>query len=86
MPEFRRRAGICVIALLIGMFVANVNAAQKGVTLRGKPQRRFGCGHRCRFLRLDSLVGNPTLNIRVSRRLSCSAVCIPFIDLISNTR
>jgi uncharacterized membrane protein len=48
-PEFRRRAGICVIALLIGMFVANVNAAQKGVTLRGKPQRRFGCGHRCRF-------------------------------------
>ena len=37
LPEFRRVAGICLIALLIGMFVANVNAAQKGVTLRGKP-------------------------------------------------
>ena len=37
LPEFRRLAGICLIALLIGMFVANVNAAQKGVTLRGKP-------------------------------------------------
>jgi len=23
--------------LLVGMFVANVNAAQRGVTLRGKP-------------------------------------------------
>jgi uncharacterized membrane protein len=30
-------AGICLIALLIGMFISNVNAAQKGVTLRGKP-------------------------------------------------
>jgi uncharacterized membrane protein len=37
LPEFRRIAGICLIALLIGMFVANVNAAQKGVSLRGKP-------------------------------------------------
>lgn len=36
LPQFRRLAGICLIALLIGMFVANVNAAQKGVTLRGK--------------------------------------------------
>ena len=36
-PQFRRLAGICLIALLVGMFVANVNAAQKGVTLRGKP-------------------------------------------------
>ena len=36
-PQFRRVAGMCLIALLIGMFVANVNAAQKGVTLRGKP-------------------------------------------------
>lgn len=36
-PEFRRTAAYCLIALLIGMFVANVNAAQKGVTLRGKP-------------------------------------------------
>ena len=37
LPEFRRLAGICLIALLVGMFIANVNAAQKGVTLRGKP-------------------------------------------------
>ena len=37
LPQFRSLAGICLIALLIGMFVANVNAAQNGVTLRGKP-------------------------------------------------
>ena len=37
LPQLRRLAGICLIALLVGMFVANVNAAQKGVTLRGKP-------------------------------------------------
>ena len=30
-------AGNCLIVLLIGMFLANVNAARKGVTLRGKP-------------------------------------------------
>jgi uncharacterized membrane protein len=37
LPDFRRLAGICLIALLIGMFIANVNAAQNRVTLRGKP-------------------------------------------------
>jgi len=37
LAQFRRLAGICLIALLVGMFVANINAAQKGVTLRGKP-------------------------------------------------
>ncbi|MGA8442077.1 MAG: DoxX family protein [Candidatus Sulfotelmatobacter sp.] len=37
LPEFRRLAGVCLIALLIGMFVANVNAAQKSLTLGGKP-------------------------------------------------
>jgi uncharacterized membrane protein len=37
LPKFRRLAGICLIALLVGMFIANVNAAQRGVTLRGKP-------------------------------------------------
>jgi uncharacterized membrane protein len=35
-PPFRRLAGICLIALLVAMFIANVNAAQRGVTLRGK--------------------------------------------------
>ncbi|HXY08378.1 MAG TPA: DoxX family protein [Terriglobales bacterium] len=37
LPQFRRLAGMCLIALLVGMFVANVNAAWQGVTLRGKP-------------------------------------------------
>jgi uncharacterized membrane protein len=37
LPQFRRLAGICLIALLVGMFIANVSAAQRGVTLRGKP-------------------------------------------------
>jgi uncharacterized membrane protein len=37
LPQFRRLAGIGLIALLVGMFIANVNAAQRGVTLRGKP-------------------------------------------------
>jgi uncharacterized membrane protein len=36
-PRFCSLAGICLILLLIGMFCANVNAALKGVTLRGKP-------------------------------------------------
>jgi uncharacterized membrane protein len=34
---FRRLAGVCLILLLAGMFVANVNAAREGTTLRGKP-------------------------------------------------
>jgi uncharacterized membrane protein len=37
LPAFRRVAGVCLIALLIGMFIANVHAARQGVTLRGKP-------------------------------------------------
>jgi uncharacterized membrane protein len=36
-PKFRFRAGICLILLLIGMFTANLNAALKGLTIRGKP-------------------------------------------------
>jgi|HubBroStandDraft_1064217.scaffolds.fasta_scaffold00537_7 uncharacterized membrane protein len=36
-PQYRALAGICLILLLIGMFSANINAAVKGVTLRGKP-------------------------------------------------
>ena len=35
--QLQRLVGICLIALLLGMFIANVNAAQKGITLRGKP-------------------------------------------------
>lgn len=49
LPEFRRLAGLCLIALLIGMFLANVNAAQKRVTLRGKLPTHFGYAPRCRF-------------------------------------
>jgi uncharacterized membrane protein len=37
LPRFRSLAGVCLVALLVGMFVANVNAALKGTTLRGKP-------------------------------------------------
>jgi uncharacterized membrane protein len=37
LPQFRRLAGICLMLMLVGLFVANVNAALKGVTLRGKP-------------------------------------------------
>lgn len=37
LPKFRSLAGVCLIALLLGMFVANVNAALRGVKLRGKP-------------------------------------------------
>jgi uncharacterized membrane protein len=36
-PKLRFLAGICLILLLIGMFTANLNAALKGLTLRGKP-------------------------------------------------
>jgi uncharacterized membrane protein len=36
-PRLRELAGICLILLLIGMFIANVNAALKGMTLGGKP-------------------------------------------------
>jgi uncharacterized membrane protein len=35
LPQVHRFGGICLIALLVGMFVANVNAVQKGI--RGKP-------------------------------------------------
>jgi uncharacterized membrane protein len=37
LPGFRSLAGMCLIALLVAMFIANVDAARKGVTLRGKP-------------------------------------------------
>ena len=37
LPRFRSLAGVCLIALLIAMFPANVNAALKGTTLAGKP-------------------------------------------------
>ena len=37
LPRFRSLAGICLIALLIAMFPANVSAALKGTTLARKP-------------------------------------------------
>lgn len=37
LPQFRKLAGACLIALLIGMFIANINAGTKAITLRGKP-------------------------------------------------
>ncbi len=35
--RFRSLAGICLILLLAGMFIANINAAVKGMTLGGRP-------------------------------------------------
>ncbi len=37
LPRFRSLAGTCLIALMIVLFPANVNAAIKGTTLAGKP-------------------------------------------------
>ena len=37
LPRFRSLAGICLVALLMVMFPANVKAALKGTTLAGKP-------------------------------------------------
>src|SRR5258707_6273133 len=36
LPQFCRLAGICLIALLLGVFIANVNVGQRGGTLRSK--------------------------------------------------
>jgi uncharacterized membrane protein len=36
LPRVREAAGICLIALLLAMFPANVKAAQEGLLLRGK--------------------------------------------------
>ena len=36
-PNVKVLAANCLMVLLVGMFLANVNAAKKGVTLRGKP-------------------------------------------------
>jgi uncharacterized membrane protein len=41
LSPFRRLAGICLAVMLAGLFVANVNAALQGVTLRGKPATRL---------------------------------------------
>jgi metal-dependent hydrolase (beta-lactamase superfamily II) len=46
LPEFRRLAGVCLIALLIGMFIANVNAAQKGWIRQVSPSRMQKYGWR----------------------------------------
>ena len=35
--RFRSLAGMCLILLLAGMFIANINAAVRGMTLGGKP-------------------------------------------------
>jgi uncharacterized membrane protein len=37
LPRFRGVAGICLIALLIAMFPANMKAAREKLLLRGKP-------------------------------------------------
>jgi uncharacterized membrane protein len=37
LPKLRSAAGICLIALLIAMFPANMKAAKERLSLRGKP-------------------------------------------------
>jgi len=37
LPKFRSVAGACLVLLLMAMFPANINAARKGLPLRGKP-------------------------------------------------
>jgi uncharacterized membrane protein len=36
-PQFRWLAGVCLILLLLGMFLANVHAALNKMTVGGKP-------------------------------------------------
>ena len=63
LPQFRRLAGICLIALLVGMFIANVNAAQRRVTLRGKPPTPLlVAGSDADFVYCATLVVNSHLN------------------------
>ena len=77
LPEFRRPAGICLIALLIGMFIANVNAAQRGSRCAANRQRRFGSGLRCRFCSLGSSGGQlaPKSQFRV---ILCSGIVLVY--------
>lgn len=37
LSRFQKPSGICLIALLCAMFIANLNAASKGITFLGKP-------------------------------------------------
>lgn len=61
LPEFRRVvAGICLIALLIGMFVANVNAVQQGVTRQAADAAWFACSD-ADFVHRSSMVVNTGL-------------------------
>jgi uncharacterized membrane protein len=42
LPKVRSTAGLCLIALLIAMFPANVKAAREKLLLRGKPATQLG--------------------------------------------
>jgi uncharacterized membrane protein len=46
-PNTRRAAGLALVVQLAAMFPAYVNAARKGISFRGKPPTRYGCGRRC---------------------------------------
>jgi uncharacterized membrane protein len=61
LPRFRALAGICLILLLLAMFIANVNASQKHLTLRGRPVTplRFRAPP-CKFSSSPSSTGPPT--------------------------
>jgi len=48
LPEFRGLAGICLIALLIGMFIAKSTLHKRASPCAANRQHRFGCGLQCR--------------------------------------
>jgi len=60
LPEFRRLAGICLIALLIGMFIANVNTTERHAS-RQTANAALVAGSVADFVCCASLVVNSCL-------------------------
>jgi len=64
LPQFRRLAGICLLALLVGMFIANVNAARRHTARRtANPALVAGSGADfvyCAILMVNSRVNGVT--------------------------
>jgi len=59
LPQFRRLAGFCLIVLLVGMFIANVNAAQRHVhTARQASDTALVAGSNADFVYCATLVVN----------------------------
>jgi len=71
-PQFRRLAGICLIALLVGIFIANVNPAQtRRHPVRQTANPALDAGSDAGFVYCATLVVNSRLNgVRLTRRTS----------------